>query len=275
MAYRAIKQIQPYCTIDYKVQSVQNTEEVPLFINVVQGVSSINIPLLSLIFLPYFYPQQLRYMHSTDELIELISRWAEFKKVYPEGSSENFHRFELAKRDTGSLASEHIRGNDPQSTANRLMKVIARLHLSYNVYLRIALKDTPLEATEKFAFLAALNVIGESSKTHVINYAMMEMSTGIDILNRLLKDNFISQRIDPADKRAKLIRITDAGFAVLQQCFSKTAMIREILLHDLTEDEEKICVQILYPVQEKHAKLAVENKHRTIEEILEAQHVAP
>ena len=137
--------------------------------------------------------------------------------------------------------------------------------------LRIALKDTPLAATEKFVFLAALNVIGESSKTQVISYAMMEMSTGGDILNRLLKDNFIAQRNDPNDKRSKLISITDKGIEVLQQCFEKTAMVRKILLQGLTEDEEKICVQILYPIQEKHTKLAVESKNKSIEEILNSQ----
>jgi DNA-binding MarR family transcriptional regulator len=206
-----------------------------------------------------------------EEVVQLVTRWADFKKVYADGTIEEFHRFELAKRDNGALASEHIKGKDPQSTDNRFMKVIARLHLSYNVYLRIALKDTPLAAIEKFAFLAALNVIGESSKTQVINYAMMEMSTGSDILKRLMKDQFISQRNDPDDKRSKLIKITEKGLQVLQQCFERTAMIRSILLRDLTEDEEKICVQILYPIQEKHAKLAVESKNKTIEEILEAQ----
>lgn len=206
-----------------------------------------------------------------EEVVQLVTRWAEFRKVYPDGTIEEFHRFELAKRDNGALASEHIKGNDPQSTSNRFMKVIARLHLSYNVYLRIALKDTPLAAIEKFAFLAALNVIGESSKTQVINYAMMEMSTGSDILKRLMKDQFISQRNDPNDKRSKLIKITDKGLQVLQQCFERTAMIRSILLRDLTEDEEKICVQILYPIQEKHTKLAVESKNKTIKEILQAQ----
>ncbi|MGV3510091.1 MAG: MarR family winged helix-turn-helix transcriptional regulator [Sphingobacteriaceae bacterium] len=206
-----------------------------------------------------------------DDIVQLVTRWAEFKKVYSKGTVEEFHRFELAKRDNGALASEHIKGDDPQSTSNRFMKVIARLHLAYNVYLRIALKDTPLAATEKFVFLAALNVIGESSKTQVISYAMMEMSTGGDILNRLLKDNFIAQRNDPNDKRSKLISITDKGIEVLQQCFEKTAMVRKILLQGLTEDEEKICVQILYPIQEKHTKLAVESKNKSIEEILNSQ----
>ncbi|RCH54664.1 hypothetical protein DJ568_12660 [Mucilaginibacter hurinus] len=206
-----------------------------------------------------------------EETVKLVNRWAEFRKVYANGTLEEFYRFELAKRDTGALASEHIKGNDPQSTDNRFMKVIARLHLSYNVYLRIALKDTPLAAIEKFSFLAALNVIGESNKTQVINYAMMEMSTGSDILNRLIKDQFITQRNDPGDKRSKLIKITEKGFEVLQQCFERTAMVRSVLLEGLTEDEEKICVQILYPIQEKHTKLAVENKNKTIEEILQLQ----
>lgn len=204
-----------------------------------------------------------------DEIVELVTHWAHFKKVYPKATLEEFHRFQLAKMDSGTLASEHIKGKDPQSIDNRFMKVIARLHLAYNVYLRIALKDTPLAAIEKFAFLAGLNVLGESSKTQVISYVMMEMSTGSDILNRLLKEGFISQRNDPNDRRSKLIKITKEGDKVLQQCFKKTALVRKILLADLTEDEEKICVQILYPIQEKHTKQAIESKGRSIEELLE------
>ncbi len=205
-----------------------------------------------------------------DEIVELVNQWAHFKKIYPKATLEEFYRFQLAQHDTGTLASEHIKGNDPQSTANRFMKVIARLHLAYNFYLRIALKDSPLAAIEKFAFLAALNVLGESSKTQVINYLMMEMSTGSDILNRLKAEGFLSQRNDPNDRRSKLIKITEAGDEVLQECFKKTALVREILLSDLTEDEEKICVQILYPIQEKHAKLAIESKGKSIEELFQA-----
>ncbi len=204
-----------------------------------------------------------------DDIVELVNQLANFKKVYPKATLEEFYRFQLAQFDTGTFASEHIKGNDPQSTANRFMKVIARLHLAYNFYLRIALKDTPLAAIEKFAFLAALNVLGESSKTQVINYAMMEMSTGSDILNRLKGEGYISQRNDPNDRRSKLIKITPSGDEILQQCFKKTAVVREILLSELTEDEEKICVQILYPIQEKHARLAVESKGKSIEELLQ------
>jgi len=205
------------------------------------------------------------------EIVKLITQWSDFQDVYPNASTEDFFRYELAKMDSGALALEHIKGYDPKETSNRFMKVISRLHLSYNVYLRIALKGTQLASTDKFKFLAGLYVLGESSKTEVINYAMMEMSTGSDILNRLLKDDFIFQRNDPNDKRAKLITITEKGTHVLQQCFKKTKMVRKILLKDLSENDMKICVQMLYPIEEKHSKLAVESKNKTIEELYKTE----
>jgi len=116
-------------------------------------------------------------------------------------------------------------------------------------------------------FCTALNNLGESRKSDVINYAMLEISTGTDILNRLIKKGFINQRIDPDDKRSKLLTLTSTGITALNKCYKKASMARELFLADFTEDDKKLAIQILYPLQEKHSRLSVKSKGKTIEEI--------
>jgi DNA-binding MarR family transcriptional regulator len=158
----------------------------------------------------------------------------------------------------------------PKDVDSLFMMSLTRSTLAFWVYMRIALKDTPLPSIESIMFCAALNNLGESRKTDVVNYAMMEISTGTDILNRLIKRGLIQERVDPKDKRAKLLKLTPAGAAALKKCFKKATMARELFLTDLSEDDKKNVTQILYPLQEKHSRLSIENKRKTIEEIYEA-----
>ena len=155
----------------------------------------------------------------------------------------------------------------PSNTAGLFMMSLTRSTLAFWVYMRIALRDTPLPTIESIMFCSALNNLGESRKTDVINYAMMEISTGTDILNRLIKKGFINQRIDPRDKRSKLLTLTSSGVTALKKCYKKASMAREFFLADLTEDDKKLVTRILFPLQEKHSKLSLESKGKTIEEI--------
>ena len=91
------------------------------------------------------------------------------------------------------------------------MMGLSRSTLAFWVYMRIALKGIALPSIESIVFCAARNNLGESRKSDVINYAMLEISTGTDILNRLIKKGFINQRIDPDDKRSKLLTLTSTG----------------------------------------------------------------
>jgi DNA-binding MarR family transcriptional regulator len=158
----------------------------------------------------------------------------------------------------------------PPDTDGLFMMAVSRSTLAFWVYMRLALKDMPLRSIEEIMFCSALNNLGESRKSDVINYAMMEISTGTDILNRLIKKGFINQRIDPDDKRSRLLTLTRAGTTALKKCFKKASLARGIFLADLTEGEKKVIIQILFPLQEKHSKLAVESKGKKIDDIYAA-----
>lgn len=200
-----------------------------------------------------------------EELKKLINEWAAFIEKKPEGTVENFCRYFLAKSERAVPSKKNVA--QPPDLDAHFMKVIMRLSQSYSIYAKIALKDTSLPVYDNFVLLAVSRLLGEAKKTDVINYAMMDMSTGIDILNRLIKEGYLKDRIDPNDKRSKLISITSAGEKVLKEGFKKTFTARKIFLKGLNDDDKRLCIQILEPLEIKHSSMSVESRNKSIEEI--------
>lgn len=207
------------------------------------------------------------------ELVRLVTLWASFAEKHPDANVEDFCLFIINEKNIKIIneksrkAEQEVPLNAPQDLDGRFMRALTRTTLSYWVYMRIALRDTEIKSLENFTFMASLSVQGEAKKTSIINYAMMEFTTGIEILNRLIKMQLIKERIDPGDKRSRLLSLTPKGDKVLQQCFSKARLARDILLKNLSDKEKEICMFILEPIHIKHASLAMKSKSKTIEEI--------
>ncbi len=202
-----------------------------------------------------------------EEIIMILQQWADYRKNHPTSNFEEFCRFYLAKPHIKEYKKPKTGKPAPPDADSMFWMTVSRTTLSFWVYMRIALRGTPIPSIESLMVCAALNNLGESRKTDVINYAMMEISTGTDIINRLVAKGFIKQRVDPEDKRSKLLTLSETGRKALFQCFKQAAIARQIMLADVTDDEKKLVAQILYPLQEKHAKLSVQNKGKTIKEI--------
>lgn len=202
-----------------------------------------------------------------EDVIKVLQLWADYRKDHLNSEFDDFCRFYLAGSKRKTLKQSKLTSIPPLDTDSMFMMTVSRSTLAFWVYMRIALKDTHLPSIEDIMFCAALNRLGESRKTDVINYAMMEISTGTDMLNRLIERGFVNQRVDPDDKRSRLLTLSASGSSALRKCFMKSRMAREVFLADLTEDDKKLVANILDPLQEKHSRLAVASKGKTIEEI--------
>jgi DNA-binding MarR family transcriptional regulator len=202
-----------------------------------------------------------------EEIIIVLQQWAAYRKRHPASDFTEFCRFYLAKPGQKSQHRTPPHPSGPPDLDSLFMMTVSRSTLSFWVYMRIALRDMPLSSIESIMLCSALNNLGECRKSDLINVAMLEISTGTDILNRLIDKGLINQRIDPGDKRSKLLSLNPAGLSALKKCYKKAALAREIFLAGLTDDEKELVAQILNPLQQKHSRFSIENKGRTIEEI--------
>lgn len=204
------------------------------------------------------------------KVTELINEWAEFDEQYPDLSIEDFCRhYLISKREEReeNKTEEIAEGILPPQTDTLLMKLLGRISAAGQVYCRKALSDIPVITLVGFQYLGSIFHKGESQKTDIINYNLSELSTGIDTLNKLLEEGFISERRDPSDKRAKLVKHTEKGKEILFECYRRLHSIGSLLFDDLAEEDKKLCIQLLKSTEIKHSKLALRVKKSELDEV--------
>jgi len=203
-----------------------------------------------------------------NKTVELVNEWAKFEQRYPEGTIEEFcRRYLIAQREKKEIGT-NFRGVIPPQVNAYLSKLIGRVSQIMLLYGEVALKSVPeIKNMEEFYFLNAVRHLGESRKTEIIAYNFTELSTGIDVLNRLQKNKLIEERTDPVDKRARLMTATTRGDKVLNKCYEALLRAGDIVFWDMGQEDKKLCIQLLKSVEIKHAKLVMELKNKTLDEI--------
>lgn len=204
------------------------------------------------------------------KVTELINTWAAFDGQYPDSTVEDFCRHYLISRreeHEENKMEQIAEGILPPQIDTLLLKLLSRIAMAGEVYCRKALSDIPVINLEGFQYLGSIYHKGESRKTDIINYNLSELSTGIDILNKLLAEGFITERPDPSDKRAKLIEHTKRGGEMLFECYRRLYSIGSILFDDLDENDKKLCIQLLKNTEIKHSKLALKVKKSEIDKV--------
>ncbi|MBI1227133.1 MAG: winged helix DNA-binding protein [Bacteroidetes bacterium] len=206
-----------------------------------------------------------------NKTVELVNEWGNFEETHPNTSIEDFCRYYLTKqrdsRDTGTTFHGQGIPPTPKSFLIKLLGYIVRL---FETYMKSAISDIPdIRQPEDFYFLNAIFNRGECRKSDVINGFLLGMSTGIDVLNRLLANGLIAERSDPEDKRAKLVSITSKGKEVLYQCYGRAQRTAEFLFADISDDDAKLITQLVKNVEQKHTPLVFELKDKSLEELHE------
>ena len=65
-------------------------------------------------------------------------------------------------------------------------------------------------------------------RLEIINVHLVEFTTGMDIIKRLLNQGLITESLNESDKRSKLIHTTEEGKAVLNKSMRKMDAERDV-----------------------------------------------
>lgn len=98
--------------------------------------------------------------------------------------------------------------------------------------------ETPFSSFMDFQFLFLLNEHSEMTKSQLISANNMEMSSGIEVINRLKRSGWIQEKQNPEDRRSKLIYASEQGKAILAQYSDSGMEIYKSYSADLGETEK-------------------------------------
>ena len=100
--------------------------------------------------------------------------------------------------------------------------------------------NTPLSTIMDYLFLVQLDGHGRMGKAELIGFNHMEMSSGIEVIRRLLKNGWVIEEPNTEDRRSKYVAITQAGKTVLESLSEQVnAFYRSFCsgLHDMDKNE--------------------------------------
>jgi DNA-binding MarR family transcriptional regulator len=176
---------------------------------------------------------------SLNKAVELVTELAGFDERYPDGSVEDFCRYYLLhKSGQNKLPNTHV-GLAPAAIDFSLMRLIGRISKLHTIYALKATEGTGINSSEEFSLLNSIVSLNEPRKTEAIYTALFELSTGIDMLNRLKKVGFIEEYNDKDDRRSKRVKVTTKGMVALSTCRVRMLKLAEMEFFDLSNDEKE------------------------------------
>lgn len=135
-------------------------------------------------------------------------------------------------------------GSGPSPLADELGDVLARLY----GFLRRAILPDQMSLTQALV-LHTLRQRGPQRVTELAGIEGVRQPTCTVLVNTLAAEGWVARRVDPADRRAVLVELTDSGRAVLDGIGQARARVLDRHLRDLSPDDRRALAAALPAVR--------------------------
>jgi DNA-binding MarR family transcriptional regulator len=214
-------------------------------------------------------------------LIHLISTYEKYEEESGETDLKKFGIW-LAEQPMNEMDSEqeektveiaketyqNIKENTDYYKQPLLATQILILMLRMSRYVRNYVKhsDLPLNL-EEVGFL--LGVYHEKkTKTELINLNFMEITTGTEIIRRLLKIGFLMETENQTDKRSKYVSLTETGKMIVESNFDLLDKLATIAAGTLNHAQQQQLADLLEQLNDFHLNNYFEHREASVDEIL-------
>lgn len=202
-------------------------------------------------------------------IVELITEWDAFANTHESATVEDFCLYYSRKISQQKTDNELFAGISPPDPDTIFSKLLNRLSAMHQAYTKMAIKELDGIELEWFYFLNAIYHRGETTKIEIINYNFVEQSTGIDILKRIKKAGFITERDNPEDKRAKLIKLTPSGTEILLKLYELVYKPTFFMFSGISDDDKNLIIKLLAATEIRHGKILADNRTKNLDELIE------
>ncbi len=131
--------------------------------------------------------------------------------------------------------------------------LVGKLERFVHAEIKSALKKIGITNPDEFALMATLQFKGVTTKTALLKQCVFEITTGSQMLKRLIDDGLITQVNNPNDGRSILIELSPKGQQKLFAGFDELNKITN-LTEGLCEREKKSLIDLLQHLDHVHSK---------------------
>ena len=180
----------------------------------------------------------------------------------------------LQKEMAGEVRIKDTRaGNESLETTRRsedvrttISKMVYMMYRYARFYTKKAMVNSEISSLDDFALLVTLRSHKSVIKGELIKMFVLEKTTGIEIVNRLIRNGLAKQEDSEEDKRNKKIAITEKGKKELNNIFAEMAKTSEIVTGNLEDEEQLELIRLLTKLDRFHHELVNSNGLENIDD---------
>ena len=147
-------------------------------------------------------------------------------------------------------------GRSSESVISTLLVHMNRYARSYS---KAAIFDSEFSTQEDFIFLITLKTFGSMSKMDLVKKNIQEKPVGMQIINRLIKQEWVDQTDSEVDKRSKLVHINEKGLEALGNQMEKIRDASKIVVGNLRYNEQMQLIRLLNKLNDFHHPIYLKN----------------
>jgi MarR family transcriptional regulator, lower aerobic nicotinate degradation pathway regulator len=140
------------------------------------------------------------------------------------------------------------------------------------MYAKKALENSAINTIEEFTFLAVTWDKNSISKTDLITRNVIEKTTGMAIIKRLLNLGFLHQTDSETDGRSQVVSLTESGKMELMKLFGEMSKVSVIVSGQLNREEKQTLQIILKKLDNFHKNVVDTEKELDLDHII-AKHI--
>jgi DNA-binding MarR family transcriptional regulator len=169
-----------------------------------------------------------------------------------------------------------IKNEEPQNSLliknmdepTRFLEYTSRISRLHDFYIKKFFNELPINNRLEYLFLYTVNVKKEAKKTELINIHLVDYTTGMDTIKRLVNNGMLEETLDEFDKRAKLLVITPEGKRLLEQAGKKITDEIQMFLSCISSNKWKKTLSVFEEINDFHSEIYRTHNDKTPAELL-------
>lgn len=220
----------------------------------------------------------MRTKHIIIDLLNYLDKFEnQHKDTEKKLSTTDFIGYLNAVHVPDTISDDKIRGGEESwkvvqytenRTATNVSILVSLLYRYAKMYSRKAMKDSGIKTVDEFALLITLMTHTTISKQELIKEQVLEKTSGIEIVNRLIRQGYIEQVDGEKDRRSKMLKITHEGRMEIIKILPRMNQVSKIVVGNLTQTEQNLLTFLMRKLDDFHNDIFMNDKDAGLEDIL-------
>lgn len=150
----------------------------------------------------------------------------------------------------------------------KIVYLTGRLSRYLRFYSRKMLGDFNITSVDDYQFLVSIARLGKPAKNEVYTDTITELTTGTQIMKRLVETNLVKEVADTQDKRVKRVMLTAKGEQTMRAIFARFSESLRLKGGNLPATDREELVRILSYLEGFHNEIYTNDPALGVDELI-------